>query len=155
MLLEEVGQKNKEGVWSQFFCKRWKKKDFCPACALGTIYLVKIWCLLSLFITAFSWNKQYWMWSPRWNKTFFGELKQSNGHHSDLLAFVLSFWECHRVAKSALAPRLACSAWETWLCPEGVCLYLSKLNTACEISSFPLSLQCLDWSNFSACQMRL
>lgn len=29
------------------------------------------------------------------------------------------------------------------MCPEGVCLYLSKLNIACEISSFPLSLTVL------------
>jgi len=47
------------------------------------------------------------------------------------------------VVRSTLAPKLACSAWETCVCPEGDCLYLHKLNIACEISSFPLSLTVL------------
>lgn len=44
VLLQEMGKKEKNKP----------KKPLCPACALGTIYLVKTWCLLSLFITAFS-----------------------------------------------------------------------------------------------------
>jgi len=65
MLLQEVGQMNEKWGWSQFFRKRWERKT-CPACSFGTICLVKNQCFLSLFITACSWNKKYWIWNPRW-----------------------------------------------------------------------------------------